>query len=62
MIYLFSFLKSLEFFGAVAVPFYLQRMEFSYTQMFLMETIFSVCLFLFEIPTGVVADRWGRKT
>ena len=62
MIYLFSFLKSLEFFGAVAVPFYLQRMEFSYTQMFLMETIFSVCLFLFEIPTGVVADRLGRKT
>ena len=61
MLYLFSFLKSLEFFGAVAVPFYLQRMGFSYTQMFLMETIFSVCLFLFEIPTGVVADRWGRK-
>lgn len=61
MLYLFSFLKSLQFFGSVTVPFYLQRMSFSYTQMFLMEMIFSVSLFLFEIPTGVVADRFGRR-
>lgn len=26
-----------------------------------MEMLFSVSLFLFEIPTGVVADKWGRK-
>lgn len=62
MLYLFSFLKSLQFFGAIVVPFYLQRMGFSYTQMFLMETIFSVSLFLFEVPTGVIADKYGRKT
>jgi len=62
MIYAFSFLKSLQFFGAVTVPFYLQRMGFTYTQMFLMELLFSVALFLFEVPTGVVADKFGRKT
>lgn len=61
MLYLFSFIKSLQFFGALAVPFYLQRLGFSYTQMFLMETVFSVCLFLFEVPTGVIADKFGRK-
>ena len=61
MLYLFSFIKSLHFFGSLAVPFYLQRLGFSYTQMFLMETIFSVCLFLFEVPTGVIADKFGRK-
>jgi len=61
MLYLFSFLMNLQFFGAVSVPFYLQRMGFTYTQMFSMEMIFSVCLFLFEIPTGVIADKWGRK-
>lgn len=61
MLYLFSFIKSLHFFGSLAVPFYLQRLGFSYTQMFLMETIFSICLFLFEVPTGVIADKFGRK-
>jgi len=61
MLYLFSFIKSLHFFGSLAVPFYLQRLGFSYTQMFLMETVFSVCLFLFEVPTGVIADKCGRK-
>lgn len=61
MLYLFSFIKSLQFFGSLAVPFYLQRLGFSYTQMFLMETVFSVCLFLFEVPTGVIADKFGRK-
>jgi MFS family permease len=61
MIYVFSFLTGLQFFGAVAVPFYIVRMGFSYTQMFSMEMIFSVSLFLFEIPTGIIADRWGRK-
>ena len=61
MLYLFSFIKSLQFFGSLAVPFYLQRLGFSYTQMFLMETVFSVCLFLLEVPTGVIADKFGRK-
>lgn len=29
--------------------------------MFTLEMIFSVAMFLFEIPTGVVADKFGRK-
>lgn len=61
MLYLFSFLKSLQFFGSLAVPFYLQRLGLTYTQMFLIETVFAVCLFLFEVPTGVIADKYGRK-
>jgi MFS family permease len=61
MIYVFSFLKNLQFFGALAVPFYTERIGFNYTQMFLMELIFSVSLFLFEVPTGIVADRYGRR-
>lgn len=62
LLYSFNFLKSLHFFGALAVPFYLVRLEFSYTQMFMLEMIFSVCVFLAEVPTGVVADKFGRKT
>jgi len=61
LLYLFSFFKNLQFFGAVAVPFYLHRIGLDYTRMFILEAIFSFCMILFEIPTGVVADRWGRK-
>lgn len=60
-LYAFNFLKSLQFFGAVAVPFYLYRVHLNYTQMFTLEMIFSVSMFLLEIPTGVIADKFGRK-
>lgn len=61
LLYAFNFLKSLHFFGALSVPFYTIRLGFSYTQMFSLEAIFSVLLFFFEIPTGVVADKFGRR-
>lgn len=60
-LYLMNFFKSLQFFGALAVPFYLHRVGLDYTRMFILEAVFSFCVFLFEIPTGVVADRFGRK-
>ena len=60
-LYIFGFFKSLQFFGSLCVPFYLIRLELSYTWMFAIETIFSVCVFIFEIPTGIIADKFGRK-
>lgn len=60
-LYAFGFLKNLQFFGALAVPFFLVRLGFSYTQMFLLECFFGAAMFVFEIPTGVVADKFGRK-
>jgi MFS family permease len=60
-LYAFSFLKSLNFFGAVAVPFYLYRVRLDYGRMFALEAVFSASIMLLEIPTGIVADRWGRK-
>lgn len=61
-LYAFSFLKSLNFFGAVAVPFYLHRVGLNYEAMFTLEAVFSASMMLLEIPTGLVADRWGRRT
>ena len=61
LLYIFSFFKNLLFFGAVAVPFYLHRIGLDYTRMFTLEAIFSIAMIIFEIPTGVVADRRGRK-
>ncbi|MEW6187228.1 MAG: MFS transporter [Thermodesulfobacteriota bacterium] len=61
LLYGFSFFKNLMFFGAVAVPFYLHRIGIGYASMFLLEGIFSLSMIVFEIPTGVIADRFGRK-
>lgn len=61
LLYIFSLFKNMLFFGAVAVPFYLHRIGLNYTGMFILEAIFSLSMIVFEIPTGVVADRWGRK-
>ncbi len=61
LLYIFSLFKNLLFFGAVVVPFYLHRIGLDYTRMFTLEAIFSIAMILFEIPTGVVADRWGRR-
>lgn len=60
--YAFSFLKNLQFFGAVAVPFFLYRAELDYLRMFSLEAVFSVSMMLLEVPTGIVADRWGRRS
>lgn len=57
----FSLLVHLQFFGAVAVPYYLHRIGLDYTGMFILEAVFSLCLLFFEVPTGVIADRFGRK-
>ncbi|MCX7026448.1 MAG: MFS transporter [Spirochaetes bacterium] len=61
VLYAFSFLKSLNFFGAVAVPFYLYRIKLDYGRMFILEAVFSAAMMILEVPTGIVADRWGRK-
>jgi len=60
-LYAFNFLKNLQFFGAVAVPFYLHRIGLDYRRMFILEMAFSAAMMAFEVPTGIVADRWGRR-
>jgi len=61
IMYAFNFLKNLQFFGALTVPFFLHRAGLDYTRMFLLEACFSFGMIVLEIPTGVVADRFGRK-
>lgn len=58
---IFQFFKDLQFFGALAVNFYLDWARLDYTRIFLLEGFFVAAVFLLEVPTGVVADKWGRK-
>jgi MFS family permease len=51
----------MQFFGAVAVPYFLDWLRVDYTRMFLLQAWALFWVFTLEIPTGIVADKFGRK-
>ncbi len=59
--YLASCLKNMQFFGAVSIPFFIDWLRLDYTRAFILEAWFLFWVVTLEIPTGVVADRFGRK-
>src|SRR6185369_2488809 len=59
--YAFTFFSGLVFYTAVLVPFYTQWGGISLTQVQILQTWFMISALLLEIPTGVVADKYGRK-
>ncbi len=59
--YLASCLKNMQFFGAVSVPFFIDWLRVDYTRLFALQAWFLFWVFTLEIPTGVVADKFGRK-
>ncbi len=59
--YLISFLRNVIFFGAVTVPFFTEWGRLSYTQLFLLESWFMLWIFFLEVPSGVFADKYGRR-
>jgi len=60
--YAFDVLLSLHFTSAVLVPFFTQWAHLSFTQMHLIQSWFLLWVFILEVPTGVIADRFGKKT
>lgn len=60
-LYLFSIFKHAAFFSAVLVPFFTEWGGISLFQVQLLQSWFSVWVFLLEVPTGALADRVGRK-
>ncbi len=58
--YAFSFCLSLSFTHGIWMI-YLAEKGFSLVQLGLLEAIFHITSFLMEVPTGSVADIWGRK-
>ena len=51
----------MHFFGPVLVPFFTQWGGLTLSQVFYLNAWFFFCNFLFEVPTGAVADFVGRK-
>ncbi len=59
---LFMFLRGFQIFAGILVPFFTKWAGLNYFQISLLLTAFTLSVFLLEIPTGVIADKFGRKT
>ncbi len=57
---LYRVLSNLMIIGPILVPFMLWK-GLSYSQIMLLQSISAVGVFLFEVPTGAVADKISRK-
>ncbi len=60
-LYVMRALMSLHFFGAVLIPFFQDWGQLTFSQIMILESIFMGGIFIFEIPTGTIADKFGRK-
>lgn len=59
--HLVHFLITLHFFGAVLIPFFTDFGGLNFTQIMILQSWFMLWGFLLEIPTGTIADFFGRK-
>lgn len=59
--YLFSLFKDCAFFTAVLVPFFTEWGGISLFQVQILQSWFMFWLFVLEVPTGAIADKFGRK-
>lgn len=58
--YITEFLKTQRYFIPIMILF-LQFNKLSYTEIFVLYTIESLVVFLLEVPSGVLADRLGKR-
>jgi MFS family permease len=59
-IYIFRFFRDFLLIAPILIPFY-KSLQLSNTQIFTIQAIFSLSLFIFEIPSGYFSDRLGRR-
>lgn len=57
----YSLFKDFAFFSAVLIPFFTDWGHITLFQVQLLQSWFSLWVFIFEVPTGALADKIGRK-
>jgi len=57
---LVSILTSIDLFSAIEVAFFLQK-DLTASQIYMIYSIFSILIFLLEVPTGYISDKIGYK-
>jgi MFS family permease len=60
--YIWRALTMMHFFAGSLVPFFTDWGGLTLPQLFLLQAWFFLWIFLLEVPTGAVADKFGRKT
>lgn len=60
--YLFQFLSSFQLFWPIWVLYLTDYRKFTLTQVSGLEALFWLVVVITEVPTGAIADRFGRKT
>lgn len=58
---MYGFLKNLRFFEPYLLFYFTTILGYSYFLSMLLYSISVIIVFLFEIPSGVIADRYGKK-
>ncbi|HVF69770.1 MAG TPA: MFS transporter [Xanthomonadales bacterium] len=59
--YAYSFFSTMIFFSAVLIPFFTKWGGLNLFQVQLLQSWFALWLFALDVPSGVIADRIGRK-
>lgn len=60
-IYAYKYIAYFHMFSPILIPFFTQWAKLSIFQFMLLEAWCMLCMFIFEIPSGAVADYLGRK-
>ncbi len=60
-IYAYKYISNFHMFSAILIPFFTLWAKLSIFQFMLLEAWCMLCMFIFEIPSGAVADYIGRK-
>lgn len=61
LLYLFTILMNAVLVLPVILPYYRDEMGLTFHDFLIGESVFAVMLILFDVPTGYLADRWGRR-
>lgn len=59
--YFFDALTGIHFSSAIIIPFFLDWGKLSYVQIYSLQSWYLIWALLLEVPTGVIADRFGKK-
>lgn len=60
LLYITTFIEGFEFFLPILALYY-QQSVFTVTNIAILFSVKAICMVLFEIPTGAIADLFGRK-
>jgi MFS family permease len=61
-VYLFSFILGIHTVRGVFIPYFTDWGGLTFFEIMVLQSIFTIAIFLLEIPSGAIADKIGRKT